>query len=58
MFLGAVREVASQFDRRNGNDHFTARLIPQNEQLIGAAGDAPTGKVSFRPRSGMSGGVL
>jgi hypothetical protein len=26
--------VAAQFDRRNGNDHFTARLIPQNEQLI------------------------
>ena len=35
-FLSAARDIAAQFDRRNGNDHFTPRLIPENEQRIAA----------------------
>ena len=49
LFLGAAREVASEFDRRNGNDHFTARLIPQNEQLIAL----PTVPLPEKFRSGL-----
>jgi hypothetical protein len=41
-FLAAARDLASQFDRRNGNDHFTNRLIPQNEQLIALPAVSPS----------------